>query len=74
MQSTAGQRKPEMTIKIYRLPEVLDLTGLCRSGVYKALTAKDFPEPVKLGKRAVGWLETDLMAWVQSRQKRKYAR
>ena len=57
--------------KVYRLNEVLDLTGLCRSGVYKALAAKDFPEPVKLGKRAVGWLEADLMAWVQSRQKRK---
>lgn len=59
-----------MTNKIHRLPEVLDLTGLCRSSLYKALAAKDFPEPVKIGKRAVGWLQTDLMAWVQSRQKR----
>ena len=63
-----------MTNKIYRLPEVLDLTGLCRSGVYKALTAKDFPEPVKLGKRAVGWLESDLMHWVETRQRRKSAK
>lgn len=60
-----------MTNKICRLPEVLGLTGLCRSSLYKALAAKEFPEPVKLGKRAVGWLETDLVAWVQSRQKRK---
>ena len=59
-----------MTNKIYRLPEVLGLTGLCRSSLYKALAAKEFPEPVKLGKRAVGWLETDLLAWVQSRHKR----
>ena len=57
--------------KIHRLPEALGLTGLCRSSLYKALAAKEFPEPVKLGKRAVGWLETDLVAWVQSRQKRK---
>ncbi len=63
-----------MTNKIYRLREVLDVTGLCRSGVYKALAAKDFPEPLKIGKRAVGWLETDLMAWVLSRQKRNIAK
>ena len=60
-----------MTIKIYRLPEVLDLTGLCRSALYKALKEESFPEPVLLGKRAVGWRESDLIAWVQSRQKRK---
>ena len=59
-----------MQNKIHRLPSALDLTGLCRSSLYNALAAKDFPEPVKLGKRAVGWKESDLMAWVQSRQKR----
>ena len=57
--------------KIHRLPEALGLTGLCRSSLYKALAAKDFPEPVKLGKRAVGWLQSDLMDWVETRQRRK---
>ena len=57
--------------KIYRLPEVLVLTGLCRTSVYKALAAKDFPTPIMLGKRAVGWRESELMDWVQTRQKRK---
>jgi prophage regulatory protein len=74
MRITARQRKPKMTDKIYRLPEVLDVTGLCRSGVYKALAAKDFPEPLKIGKRAVGWLETELMDWVATRQRRKSAK
>ena len=27
-----------------------------------------FPKPVKLGKRAVGWREADLRAWLNSRQ------
>lgn len=60
--------------KIYRLPDALGLTGLCRSSLYKALAAKEFPEPVMLGKRAVGWRESDLTAWVQSRQKRSAAK
>lgn len=63
-----------MPDKIHRLPSALDITGLCRTSLYYALAAKDFPEPVKLGKRAVGWLEADLTAWVQSRQKRNAAK
>ncbi len=59
-----------MPDKIHRLPSTLEITGLCRTSLYYALANKAFPEPVKLGKRAVGWRESDLMAWVQSRQKR----
>lgn len=59
-----------MIDKIHRLPSALDLTGLCRTALYNHLNEGQFPEPVRLGKRAVGWRETDLMAWVQSRQKR----
>jgi prophage regulatory protein len=62
--------EPDMHDKIHRLPSALAIVGLCRSSLYNSLAAKDFPEPVMLGKRAVGWRETDLMAWVQSRQKR----
>ena len=59
-----------MIDKIYRLPDAMAVTGLCRTAVYNALSDKDFPEPVKLGKRAVGWRESDLMAWVASRKTR----
>lgn len=63
-----------MPNKICRLPEVLGLTGLCRSSLYKALKEKSFPEPVLLGKRAVGWRGSDLTAWIDSRQKRSTAK
>ncbi len=63
-----------MPDKIHRLPSALGLTGLCRSALYKALKEESFPEPVLLGKRAVGWRESDLTAWVQSRQKRSAAK
>ena len=63
-----------MPDKIHRLPSALDLTGLCRSSLYNALAAKAFPEPVMLGKRAVGWRGSDLTAWIDSRQKRSTAK
>jgi prophage regulatory protein len=59
-----------MPDKIHRLPAALDITGLCRSSLYNALASDDFPQPVMLGKRAVGWRESDLNDWIGSRQKR----
>jgi prophage regulatory protein len=59
-----------MPDKIYRLPSTLDITGLPRSSLYDQLKKGQFPEPVMLGKRAVGWRESDLMAWIASRQTR----
>jgi len=29
----------------------------------------DFPAPIKIGKRAVGWLEAEVHAWLESRQR-----
>ncbi len=59
-----------MPDKIHRLPSALDLTGLCRTSAYDLLKKGQFPEPVMLGKRAVGWRESDLMDWIASRQTR----
>ena len=63
-----------MTDKIHRLPSALSITGLCRTAFYNELAEKNLPEPVMLGKRAVGWRESELMDWVKSRQKRLAAK
>src|SRR5580698_2957648 len=44
-------------IKVLRLPQVCDLTGLCRSMIYQLEADERFPKRVKIGIRAVGWLE-----------------
>ena len=50
--------------KILRLPEVIAITGLRRSAIYKAIAENRFPQPVQLapGCRAVGWLESEIAA------------
>ncbi|MYA59612.1 MAG: AlpA family transcriptional regulator [Chloroflexi bacterium] len=56
-----------MRRRILRLPEVLELTGLSRSTLYRRVEAGEFPQPVKLGgpnSRAVGWLEEDVSGWL----------
>lgn len=55
---------------ILRRPTVEARTGLSRSTIYAKIADADddFPRPVKLGKRAVGWRESEISAWLQSRQ------
>jgi len=53
-------------IKILRLPEVISRVGLKRSSIYQRINAGDFPKPMPLGPRAVGWFEHEIDAWLNS--------
>jgi len=52
--------------KILRRPEVQQITGLSRSSIYRRLSAGQFPKPFPLGGRCVGWLETDILQWIDN--------
>lgn len=63
-----GQYTTEATLPtILRLPEVMHLTGLGRSTIYRLLAAGQFPAPVQLSVRAVGWRRTDVDHWTAER-------
>ncbi len=53
--------------KILRMPEVEALTGLAKSTIYRDISRNTFPAPVKLGERAVGWVEDQIIEWVDQR-------
>ena len=50
--------------QVLRIFEVSDRTGLPRSSIYAKIQTGDFPRPIKLGARSVGWLESDVNQWV----------
>jgi prophage regulatory protein len=56
-----------MSYTILRLSSVMAKIGLRRSSIYKLMSKGTFPKPILLGERAVGWLESDLDAWIQAR-------
>ena len=56
-----------MTHKVLRLPDVMDRVGLGSSFIYLLIQRGDFPKPVHLGKRAVGWPEAEVNAWLEER-------
>lgn len=57
-----------MAAKIMRLKDVLDAVGLGKSSIYEKIGKGEFPAPVRLGPRAVGWLDCDIEQWVASRE------
>ncbi len=58
-----------MNQSVRRIAAVKARTGMSRSSIYAAIKDGNFPAPVALGRRAVGWLDTDITAWIESRPK-----
>ena len=56
-----------MTNLILRLPAVKERTGLSRSSIYLWIARGQFPAPISLGARAVGWVESEVDAWIAHR-------
>jgi prophage regulatory protein len=56
-----------MTTTILRLPAVKNRTGLSRSTIYVRLSEDQFPKPISLGARAIGWVESDIESWIKDR-------
>ncbi|NAW59462.1 MULTISPECIES: AlpA family transcriptional regulator [Vibrio] len=55
-------------MRFLRLKEVMSLTGLGRSTIYKFMADEtDFPKSVPLGGRAVAWVESEIEEWMELR-------
>ena len=52
---------------ILKRQQVQARTGISRSGIYQKMAEGEFPKSITLGPRAVGWLESSIDAWIQSR-------
>jgi prophage regulatory protein len=54
-------------MRLIKLKEVMDCTGLGRSTIYNYIVDKTFPKPVSLGLRAVAWVESEVQDWILDR-------
>lgn len=55
--------------RLIRLPEVLEMVGCARTSIYVWQKTAGFPQPVRIGARAVAWRESDLLEWLENRPK-----
>ncbi|WP_071784496.1 helix-turn-helix transcriptional regulator [Serratia fonticola] len=65
-------------MKILRLPDVVKKIGIARATIYDWINPKSprfdptFPRQILLGKKSVGWLESDLDQWLLHRSTAVY--
>jgi prophage regulatory protein len=57
----------EETIRLYRLPEVMQMTGLARSTIYKVMALGKFPKQIHLTDQCVAWRRADIEVWITTR-------
>ncbi|EGQ8119407.1 AlpA family transcriptional regulator [Vibrio cholerae] len=62
-----GVSMPEKNIRLIRFREVLTMTGLSRSSLYRFIEENQFPPQVQLGGRAVAWVEGEVQEWIAQR-------
>jgi len=54
--------------RILRRHEVEARTGLPRSSLYRLIAAGDFPKQRRLSPATVGWLDSEISDWIDSRK------
>lgn len=57
---------PRANLNILRLKQVESITGLKRSTIYERIASQSFPSQITLGGRTVGWLETEILSWIEN--------
>ena len=53
--------------RILRKPELLEMLGLGWSTVNEMIIKRNFPPAIRIGPRAIGWRESEILSWIESR-------
>ena len=60
----AIEQDMEAPARVLPLPGVEARTGLSRSTIYVRVDNGSFPKPIRLGARAIGWIESEVDQWI----------
>jgi|GEM_PF-551877 len=63
----AANDDKEHRVRLIRLRDVMDRTGLSRATVYRLAAAGKFPASIPLTERSVGWVEAEVDGWVEAK-------
>ena len=58
---------PDASPRILRISEVEARTGLSRRSIRALVACGEFPRPIRLSRRTVGWLESEFNGWLLER-------
>lgn len=56
-----------MPKQLLRLPQVRQIVPYSRSEIYRLISLRQFPQPIKIGARSVAWDSELIQDWIASR-------
>ena len=56
-----------MSYTLIRLPEVQRRTGYSKAWIYRLISQNRFPSAVKIGSRAIAFVENEVDEWISQR-------
>lgn len=54
-------------MKFLKIREVMEITSLARSTIYKFTAEGRFPKQVPIGGNSVVWVESEVLEWMEAR-------
>ena len=68
-QTTCKNQTNQSHVKILRIKDVVEICGLSKSYIYSLISERKFPRGILLvpGGVAKGWLEHEIVAWIEQR-------
>ena len=67
-----GNPEEIMSDRLLTRPEVESRCGIARSTIYRLMRAGKFPEPLRVGPRAVRWPASEIEEWLAERPRRDW--
>ena len=64
---TSGASPDGAPLRLLRLPQVIDMTGLGRTKIYALQAEGSFPMRVQITPCCVAWVEQEIQAWINER-------
>jgi prophage regulatory protein len=60
----SASHRPAEPIRILRLAQVIEATGLGKTKLYELQASGDFPMRVQITNHSVGWVAEEVQAWL----------
>jgi len=67
MKTSSKDQKTNDRPQLVRLKEAIRLTSFSRSSIWRGIKDGTFPAPIKIGKRAIAFRQSELEQWIKSR-------
>ena len=52
--------------RLLKFAQVVEITGIGRSQLYRKIASGEFPDPIRVGPKSIRFREDDVQQWVDS--------